>query len=440
MRSFAYLTVLLLLPVFAPVASAQTVPVDLDLVIVTTAITAPIAIRAPNDNSGRVFVASQTGTIRIIKDGVLLATPFLTVPVSYTAGAESGVLSFEFHPNFGRAGLPHNDEFYVGYIRPNADPRLGAAPDNVLVRYTVSANPDIANPTGTQVLRLADNTAYHSSLDLHFGPDGLLHMATGDGGTQNGVHGFAECLWKKAADNNPASCGTSAATYFMMGKLLRIDVDNRGGIATSEMCGTTTGQPAEYSIPAGNPHVGTTSTCDEIWLSGFRNPWRFSFDRLTGDLWIADVGQGTREEVDLRVNGSTESTFYGWHCMEGSTVYNTSNICNPAPASVLPVMEYATGANSRCAITGGYRFRGPVQPLQGMYVFADSCSSEIFMGLRSGAGMWSSTVWRNDANGYGTYSAFGEDQASNLYVANTVGNTVYRFASERIFADGTDGG
>lgn len=420
----------------ASAAIAQTVPADLNLVTVTTAITAPIAIRAPNDNSGRVFVASQTGTLRIIKDGVLLPTPFLTVPVSYVASAESGILSFEFHPNFGQAGLPHNDEFYVGYILPTADPRLGARPDNVLVRYTVSANPDIANPTGTVVLRLADNADYHSSLDLHFGPDRYLHMATGDGGTQNGVHGFAECLWKKAADSNPASCGTSAATYFMMGKILRLDVDTRGAVATADMCGTPTGQPAQYAIPPNNPHLATANTCDEIWLSGFRNPWRFSFDRLTGDLWIGDVGQGGREEVDLRVNGSTESTFYGWHCMEGSNVYNTSNICNPAPVSVLPIMEYATGQNSRCAITGGYRFRGPIQPLQGMVVFADSCSSEIFMGLRSGAGVWSSTVWRNDANGYGTYSAFGEDQAGNLYVANTVNNTVYRFASEQIFVSG----
>lgn len=440
MRNLA--NVLAWLPLMVPASFllAQTVPADLDLVTVTTAITAPIAIRAPHDNSGRVFVASQAGTIRIIKNGVLLPTPFLTVPVSYVNGSESGVLSLAFHPNFGKPFQPHNDEFYVSYIRPTADPRLGAAPDNVLARYTVSANPDIANPTGTPVLRLADNTAYHSSLDLHFGPDGLLHMATGDGGTQNGVHGFAECLWKKAADSNPASCGTSAATYFMMGKLLRIDVDNRGGIATAEMCGTTTEQVAEYSIPANNPHVGTSSSCDEIWLSGFRNPWRFSFDRATGDLWIADVGQGAREEVDLRVNGSTESTFYGWHCMEGSNVYNTSNICNPAPASVLPVMEYATGQNNRCAVTGGYRFRGPIQPLQGMYVFADSCSSEIFMGLRGSTGTWSSTVWRNDANGYGTYSAFGEDQAGNLYVANTVNNTVYRFASDRIFTSGFDGG
>ncbi|MFZ2237216.1 MAG: PQQ-dependent sugar dehydrogenase, partial [Dokdonella sp.] len=213
---------------------AQTVPADLNLVTVTTAITAPIAIRAPSDNSGRVFVASQAGTLRIVKNGVLLSTPFLTIPVSYVAGAESGILSFEFHPNFGQAGLPHNDEFYVGYILPTNDPRLGAKPDNVLVRYTASANPDIANSAGTVVLRLADNADYHSSLDLHFGPDGYLYMAVGDGGTQNGVHGFAECLWKKAADNNPASCGTSAATYFMMGKILRLDVDTRDTVASAD--------------------------------------------------------------------------------------------------------------------------------------------------------------------------------------------------------------
>ncbi len=256
-------------------------------------------------------------------------------------------------------------------------------------------------------------------------------MSSGDAGQQNGTNGFAECLWKKAADGNPANCGIGGGTqYFLRGKMLRIDVDTRGADATPEMCGAATGAPAEYAIPPDNPHLATSQTCDEIFLHGFRNPWRWSFDRETGDLWIGDVGQGQREEIDFRAAASIDPLFYGWHCMEGSLRFNSANICaDPLPANTLPLMEYAT-ASGRCAVTGGYRYRGPITPLRGMYVFADSCSSEIFFAQPDDSDTWSYTVWRNDANGYGTYSGFGEDEAGNLYVAHTASDTVYRFHSE----------
>lgn len=423
----------------ASVGNAQTAPPDLTLVQVTNQVTAPLAIVAPHDGSERLFIVSQSGTIRIVKkNGALLATPFLTVAVTYPGSVGvSGLLGLGFHPNFGRPGQAHNDEFYIVYMRAAAEPRLGSAPDEVLVRYTVSENPDVANATGTIVMRLADNGSYHNGGDLHFGPDGYLYMSVGDGGQEGGTNGFAECLWKKPADSNPATCGTGAGVqYFLRGKILRIDVDSRGALAGAEMCGATTGQLAEYAIPADNPYVGSSNTCDEIWLYGFRNPWRWSFDRLTGDMWIGDVGQSTREEVDLRLLGSTEPPFYGWRCMEGSAVYNTANICAPPlPANVLPVMEYTHATGTRCAVTGGYRFRGPVQALQGMYFFADSCSSEIFLGKPGAGGTWTYSVWRDDANGYGTYSAFGEDEAGTLYVANQATNTIYRIASDYIFTN-----
>ncbi|HEX7770344.1 MAG TPA: PQQ-dependent sugar dehydrogenase, partial [Dokdonella sp.] len=287
---------------------AQTIPADLDLELVTAAVNAPIGVRAPHDGSGRLFVISQAGTIRVIRDGMLLPEPFLTVPVTFPGnGGTSGLLGLAFHPNFGLADLPHNDEFYVVSMRPAgcaADGGcLGAGPDEVLERYTVSAeDPDVANPDGTTVLRIADtSTSFHNGGDIHFGPDGYLYMSSGDAGQQNGTNGFAECLWKKPADGNPANCGVGGGTqYFLRGKMLRIDVDTRGAEATPEMCGAATGEPAEYAIPADNPHLGTAQTCDEIFLHGFRNPWRWSFDRATGDLWIGDVGQGQREEIDFR--------------------------------------------------------------------------------------------------------------------------------------------
>jgi glucose/arabinose dehydrogenase len=406
--------------------------------MVTDQVQAPIGVRAPHDGSGRLFVLSQAGTIRIVKDGALLSTPFLTVPVTFPgSGGTGGLLGLAFHPNYGHTGQPHADEFYIVRIREaGCAPTgcLGQGPDEVLERYTVSADADVANPQGTNVMRLSGTTIqFHNGGDIHFGPDGDLYMSVGDGGQESGTNWQAECLWKKPNDGSSASCDDSTATpqYFLRGKMLRIDVDTRGAPATPEMCGAETGQPAEYSIPADNPFVGSEHTCDEIWLHGFRNPWRWSFDRATGDMWIGDVGQDHFEEIDRRAAGSTEPTYYGWHCMEGTAVFNTTSVCAPPlPPNVLPLMEYDHSTGSRCAITGGYRFRGPIPQFQGMYVFADSCSSEIFFAKPDGLGQWTYTVWRNDANDYGTYSGFGEDEAGNLYVANTATGIVYLFHSD----------
>lgn len=421
------------------VVHAQSAPTDLTLTTVTTGVSAPVAVRAPNDNSGRIFIVSQAGTIRIVKDGTLLPTPFLTRTVSYNSGGESGLLGLAFHPNFGKADLPHNDEFYVSYNRPSADPRLAASPDVALMRYTVpSLTSDVANATGTLVLRVPDIASNHNGGDIHFGPDGYLYMSTGDGGVQNDPNGFAMCLWKKSNDNTPANCGSGTPTYFLMGKILRLDVDTRGGTVTSDMCGSSAISPAEYAIPSDNPHVATGNTCDETWLHGFRNPWRTSFDRVTGDFWIGDVGQNAVEEVNLRVNGSTEPTFYGWRCREGNNTFNSANVCAPPiPANVTPVLQY-THTSSRCSVTGGFRFRGPIQPLQGMYIYADACTSEIWFAKPDGLGGWTSTLWRDDTNGYGTYSGFGEDQQGNLYVVHNANGIVYRFTSDVIFPNGFD--
>lgn len=418
-------------------AFAQTAPADLTLVTAAN-VTAPVAVRAPNDNSGRVFVVGQNGQVRIIKDGTLLATPFINVSASVTYGGESGLLGMAFHPNFGKPDLPHNDEFYLAYNRNSAAPRLGSSPDVALVRYTVpTLDSDVANSTGTVVLRVPDIASNHNGGDIHFGPDGYLYMSTGDGGTQGDPHGFAMCLWKKSNDSTPANCGSGTPTYFLMGKILRLDVDTRGGTVTADMCGSNGISPAEYTIPTDNPHVATTNTCDETWLHGFRNPWRTSFDRLTGDFWIGDVGQGNVEEVNLRLNGSTEPTFYGWRCFEGSNTYNSANVCASPPVNVLPVLQY-THTGGRCSVTGGFRFRGPIQPLQGMYIYADACTSEIWLAKPNGVGGWASTVWRNDADGYGTYSGFGEDQQGNLYVVHNANGIVYRISSDVIFPNGFD--
>lgn len=250
------------LAVCASICGAQTAPPDLTLETITTQVPAPIGVRAPHDGSGRLFVISQAGTIRIMENGDLLPTPFLTLSVTFPgSGGTSGLLGLAFHPNYGQTGLPHNDEFYVVYMRSGncsaPGSCLGSGPDEVMERYTVSADPNVANPTGTVVMRLADNSppSFHNGGDIHFGPDGYLYMSSGDGGQESGTHWFAECLWKKPEDTTATSCGTggSGTQYFLRGKMLRIDVDNRGGIATPDMCGTETGVAAEYSIPPDNP-------------------------------------------------------------------------------------------------------------------------------------------------------------------------------------------
>jgi glucose/arabinose dehydrogenase len=424
-------------------ATAQTVPPDLALQLVTGAVNAPIGVRAPHDGSGRRFVFSQAGSIRVVDAaGNLLATPFLTVPVTFPgSGGTSGLLGLAFHPNYGQSGLPHNDEFYIAYMRAGdcAAPGscLGSGPDEVLERYTVSSDPNVANPTGTVVMRLADNSppSFHNGGDIDFGPDGYLYFSVGDGGQESGTHWLAECLWKKPNDTTSASCDNSAVTpqYFLRGKMLRIDVDDRGETANEEMCGTATGAPAEYSVPADNPFVGSAHTCDEIWLWGFRNPWRWSFDRETGDMWIGDVGQDHWEEIDLRTAGSTDPIYYGWHCMEGTSVFNTTQACTPPlHPNVLPLLEYSHAGGNCWAVTGGYRYRGPITDLRGMYIFADSCLSTIYFAKPDDQNVWSYTIWQNDADGYGTYSGFGEDEAGNLYIADTEHDKVYMFHSDAV--------
>lgn len=427
-------TLALILAIASASAFSQTAPPDLTLATVAN-VNSPVAIRAPADGSGRIFIVGQNGAIRIVKNGTLLPTPFLTVSV--TNSGESGLLGLAFHPNFGKPALPHNNEFYVAFNRPSGDPKLGSSPDVALARYTVSANPDIANTTATLVLRIPDIASNHNGGDIHFGPDGYLYMSSGDGGVQGDTNGFAMCLWKKAADGTPGNCGSGTPTYFLMGKILRLDVDHPALSVTADMCGSSGISPPQYSIPTDNPHVGTSNTCDEIWLHGFRNPWRTSFDRVTGDFWIGDVGQSQREEINVRASASTEPTFYGWRCLEGTSTYNSSNVCVSPPANVLPVMEYTHG-NGRCAITGGFRFRGPIASMNGMYVFADTCTSEIYFGKPAAGNTWTYTTWRDDADGYGTYSGFGEDEYGNLYVANNQDGVVSKFVSDHIFDNGFD--
>ena len=336
-------------------------------VLVDSGLTRPTYLTHADDD--RLFVTEQPGRIRIIQAGQLLDQPFLDLTDKVlSTGNEQGLLSVAFHPAYKT-----NGQFFVYYVRQ---------PDGAIVieRYTVSKDdPNLADPGSAHTLLVIDHSqaANHNGGQLQFGPDGYLYLGTGDGGGQGDQHGQA---------------GNGQNRQVLLGKLLRIDV---------------TGQDT-YAIPPTNPFG------NEIWAYGLRNPWRFSFDRATGDLYIADVGQDTYEEVDFQPALSKGGENYGWRIMEGLHCYNPQAGCDRT-GLVLPVAEY-THAVGGCAITGGYVYRGSKYPaLQGLYFFGDYCSGLLWSLQRDPGGQWHMT--KQLSTGL-LISSFGEDAQGELYLVD----------------------
>ena len=345
----------------------------LRLVTVASGIAQPVSITNAGDT--RLFITSQKGTIEIWDGTQVLPQPFLDIRSLVSSGGERGLLSIAFHPHYAENGL-----FFVNYTDRNGD--------TVVARYSVSASdPNRADPTSAhQILFVGQPFANHNGGQLQFGPDGFLYIGMGDGGS-GGDPG-----------NRAQNLGT------LLGKMLRIDVN-----------------AAEYSVPPSNPFVGQTSAHGEIWALGLRNPWRFSFDRATGDLWIADVGQGDWEEVDFQPATSIGGENYGWRRMEGMHCFNPSSGCRTDTSLVLPVIEYGH-ADGACSITGGYVYRGTQFPrLRGMYVYGDFCNGMMFGARRAGDGTIT-TSELFDANF--NISTFGESADGELYVADYGGGRV----------------
>jgi glucose/arabinose dehydrogenase len=406
----------------------------------TTTFDQPIAVRSANDGSGRVFVIERCSGIRIVKNGTLLATPLVSIATS--CNSEQGILGLAFDPDFDTNGT-----FYVTYTAPSGQPQLGASDDQVLARYTVSGgNPDVADPAGEVILRVPDIADNHNGGDVHFDHEGYLNWSMGDGGVQGDPNGFAQCTGRKKADNDPGSCrstGGSGPTYYLLGKIIRLDVHRSTASAPANFCGVATGQPAPYAIPPGNPFADVSAhaqDCAEIFNWGFRNPYRFSIDRSTGDMLIGDVGQNTYEEIDFQPAGSAGQNFQ-WNACEGRHTYPGGSLgCTGPAGSVPPKLDYSHSIG--CAVTGGYVYRGPIAPLRGQYLFSDNCSGSIYVVADAGANV---SPWTYETLG-GTPSmstyAFGEDDDGNLYVADGGGGKVYRFVSDSsidlIFKDGFD--
>jgi glucose/arabinose dehydrogenase len=325
----------------------------------------------------RMFIVQQNGQIKIMNpDGSILPTPFLNVSSLITSGGEQGLLGLAFAPDYETSG-----RFYVDYTNTSGD--------TTIARYTVSSDPNVANTDGTILLTIDQPFSNHNGGNIKFGPDGYLWIGMGDGGS----------------GGDPNANGQN--TNVLLGKMLRIDVSGD-----------------DYTIPSDNPFA-EGGGAGEVWAYGLRNPWKFSFDRETGELWIADVGQSTVEEINKMP--STEAGLnYGWRCYEGNDPYNTSG-CGSADDMTFPVATYTHGSG-RCSITGGYIYRGASYPnLTGTYFYADYCSGEI------------GTYHFGQPSGFVTtldntfITTFGEDVNGELYVAGS--GKIYKIVGEEMGTD-----
>jgi glucose/arabinose dehydrogenase len=355
---------------------------NLALNLLTEDLYRPIGMAHAGDGSQRLFIVEQPGVIRIfdLQTGTLLPAPFLDISSDvWDGGTEQGLLGLAFHPDY-----PTNGKFYVNYtIRPSVGEY-----HTVVAEFEVSEDPDVAESNGTVILQFEQPATNHNGGDLHFGPDGYLYIATGDGGGR-----------EDEFDN-----GQNVNT--LLGALLRIDVDGTPAPG-AETCGAVT----DYGIPAGNAFPGTGDGCDEILHFGLRNPWRFSFDAQTTDLWIADVGQYDWEEVN-RVSSEESGLNFGWSCREGAHDVDYGSECISAWTD--PVIEYGHDSGN-CSITGGYVYRGASLPLNGRYLYGDWCTATVWVATLEGSS-WISEEWPLATATLKSLASFGQDEWCNLYL------------------------
>jgi glucose/arabinose dehydrogenase len=365
----ACLSALALATPAAAQAPATYQPADgLRVEVVATGLSSPDFVTAPPGDA-RLFVLEQPGVIRIVRAGRLLPAPFLDLRAIVRSGGERGLLGMAFHPDYARRGT-----FFVNYTDRDGNTRV--------VRYRVSRDPDRADPaSAVALLRIEQPYANHNGGMLAFGPDSMLYVGMGDGGSGGDPHG------------NGQNLGT------LLGKLLRIDVDR--------------GRP--YAIPPDNPFVGVAGARGEIWASGLRNPWRFAFDRAAPRLYIADVGQNEWEEIDV-ADARTGGINYGWNLREGLHAFRDGRAAGRAPTD--PLLEYSHVDG--CSVTGGYVYRGAAWPeLRGTYFFSDWCSGWLRSFRWRDGRATELREWR--VGKLGQVTSFGEDGSGELLLTTSQG-------------------
>ena len=343
---------------------------------VASGLSFPLYLTAPPGDLARLFVVEKTGAIRIVKDGVLLPDPFLDLSTQVSSGSEQGLLGMAFDPDYATTG-----RFVVHYTD------LGG--NTALFRFTVSTDPDRADPASGQVILTAPQPfENHNGGQVTFGPDGMLYLGLGDGGS----------------GGDPGNRGQDRTD--LLGSILRVDI--------------RTANP--YTVPPDNPFTAQPDARPEIWSYGLRNPWRFSFDRANGDLYIADVGQSQFEEIDVSpaAGGGGKGVNYGWSIMEGLHCFHDAG-CDQT-GFTLPVLDY--DHNDGCSVTGGYVYRGSAIPaIQGHYFYADLCRGWVRSFRYAGGVATEPTAWPALVS-TGTIVSFGEDAAGELYILEAGGRVL----------------
>ena len=357
-----------------------TQPVDYQLIEVASGFSRPVFVTHTGDGSARLFVVEQSGAIKIIDGSAVLDIPFLDVSGLISQSAigggytEQGLLGLAFHPDYAENGL-----FFINYTDQNGN--------SIIARYAVSGDdPNVADPNSAeQLLYVQQPYSNHNGGHMAFGPDGYLYVSFGDGGS----------------GGDPQGNGQNLST--LLGTILRLDVNTNEG----------------YAVPDDNPFVDDNAR-PEIWAWGLRNVWRFSFDRVTGDLYLADVGQNQWEEIHFQPASSPGGENYGWNAYEASYAYSGEE----AASDVLwPVLEYDHSSN-RCSVTGGYVYRGEMVPgLQGTYLYGDWCTGTIWAALPNPGSEWNADISLESGR---QISSFGEDEAGELYLVDYSGS-VLRF-------------
>jgi glucose/arabinose dehydrogenase len=372
---------------------------SLTLTPVVTDVENPMLLTVVPGDDSRLFVLERAGRVRIVKNGQLQADPFLDLSAVIATEGERGLLGFAFHPDYANNGL-----FYVHYSANAAANTPTGSGTAVIAEFKVSTdNPDVADPASERrLLTQADAESNHNGGMLEFGKNGLLYAAFGDGGGGGDMHG---------------ATGNGQNTSVLFGKILRLDVNARDA--------------GEYGIPAGN--MTGDNVRPEIWSYGWRNPWRFSFDRCgDGDLYVGDVGQNTLEEIDFEPAGSPSGLNYGWRLMEAVNCFNPATNCNPNNIPlVAPVTNYGRMVGQ--SITGGYVYRGSAIPaLRGTYIYADYQSARFFtLRIENGAAVDEQEITDqlNPGSEIGGIASFGMDNSGEVYVLSHGEDTVYKITA-----------
>lgn len=384
MRSFVY--ALIPFVILLPLAGCNKGPVKLEKV--AGGFSFPTYVTSEPQDAGRLYVTEQnSGRVHLIVDGERLAEPFLDVSGNLQAsGFEEGLLGLAFHPAFAVNGY-----FYVNYTAPAQEGRA----KTVVERYEVSEDPNRADPSSRRViLEIPQPDRIHNGGMMAFGPDGYLYIATGDGGPGNDP------------DNQAQSLDS------LLGKILRIDVDG--------------GDP--YAIPPDNPFADEPGARPEIWAYGLRNPWRFSFDRLTGDMYIGDVGERAREEINFEPFNSPGGLNYGWRVREGDICRPGQDICD-LPGATEPIYVYEKLLTA--SVTGGYVYRGSAIPeIEGLYFFGDYSNGQIWSFRYDGQEVSDFRNWSRALRPpvvLPLYASFGEDADGELYVIDWLSGAIYKF-------------